>query len=280
MAPPSRQPCGLRPALSPGKLPRSARTDHGWGWFLGAPLSCTRATCYTAWPRDGDTILPRVTGLRSAPGVPLVGPGEWCQAPGVCGRRFRSRAYGRRDPRGAPEGQQQGEGHTAVVAARAPGPPLRVVRPPRARRRRHGDLSGQGAGHLPCRVSRPVSRRHVAAGGAVGTAAASPTPRPGSSPAPARLLVLTPSSGHEGSRAQRPEFWKKVRGQCWGFSPKPSNVAALGLPKLRWIGCGRGPLLAFSLSPPPVGSRAGAPAVGGGFPVPLFRLRGGFTIPP
>src|SRR5712664_1167523 len=35
--------------------------------------------------------------------------------------------------------------------------------------------------------------------------------------------------------------------------------------------------------PPPllqVGSRAGAPAVGGGFPVPLFRLRDGFTIPP
>src|SRR5215813_1809942 len=29
-----------------------------------------------------------------------------------------------------------------------------------------------------------------------------------------------------------------------------------------------------------VGSRAGAPAVGGGFPVPLFRLRNGFTIPP
>ena len=29
-----------------------------------------------------------------------------------------------------------------------------------------------------------------------------------------------------------------------------------------------------------VGSRAGAPAVGGGFPLSLFRLRGGFTIPP
>jgi hypothetical protein len=29
-----------------------------------------------------------------------------------------------------------------------------------------------------------------------------------------------------------------------------------------------------------VGSRAGAPAVGGGFPLLLFRLRGGFTIPP
>ena len=29
-----------------------------------------------------------------------------------------------------------------------------------------------------------------------------------------------------------------------------------------------------------VGSRAGAPAVGGGFPVPLFRLRSGFTVPP
>src|SRR6516165_8108957 len=35
--------------------------------------------------------------------------------------------------------------------------------------------------------------------------------------------------------------------------------------------------------PPPllqVGSRAGAPAVGGGFPVPLFRSRNGFTFPP
>src|SRR5262245_62875038 len=29
-----------------------------------------------------------------------------------------------------------------------------------------------------------------------------------------------------------------------------------------------------------VGSRAGAPAVGGGFPVPLFRSRNGFTFPP
>jgi hypothetical protein len=45
-------------------------------------------------------------------------------------------------------------------------------------------------------VSRPVSRRHGAAGGAVGTAAASPAPRPGISPAQARLLILTPSAGH------------------------------------------------------------------------------------
>jgi hypothetical protein len=163
---------------------------------------------------------------------PAGWPGGVVSGSGVCGRRFRSRAYGRRDPRGAPEGQQQGEGHTSVVAARAPGPTLRVVRPPRARRRRHGDLSGQGAGHIPCRVSRPVSRRHMAAGGAVDTAAASPTPRPGSSPAQARLLVLTPSSGHEGSRAQRPELWKKVRGRFWGFSPKPSHVAARGLLQL------------------------------------------------
>src|SRR5262249_29635978 len=33
-------------------------------------------------------------------------------------------------------------------------------------------------------------------------------------------------------------------------------------------------------SPPPVGSRAGAPAVGGGFPALLFRLQDGFTVPP
>jgi putative transposase len=31
---------------------------------------------------------------------------------------------------------------------------------------------------------------------------------------------------------------------------------------------------------PPVGSRTGAPAVGGGFPVPRFRLWDGFTVPP
>jgi len=38
--------------------------------------------------------------------------------------------------------------------------------------------------------------------------------------------------------------------------------------------------VAVSLLMPPVevGSRAGAPAVGGGFPVPLFRLWHGFTI--
>ena len=55
-----------------------------------------------------------------------------------------------------------------------PGPPLRLVRPPRVWRRRHGDLPGQGAGHLPRRVSRPVSRCHVAVGGTVSTAAAAP----------------------------------------------------------------------------------------------------------
>ena len=109
-----------------------------------------------------------------------------------CGRCFRSRACGRRDPSGAPEGQQQGAGHTSVVAARAPGALLCVVRPPRAWRRRDGDLPGQGTGHLPCRVSRPVSRRPVAMGDAVGTAAAVPT-------ALRRLLVLTPSAGHEES---------------------------------------------------------------------------------
>src|SRR5262249_22733258 len=60
------------------------------------------------------------------------------------------------------------------TAARAPGAPLRLVRPPRVWRRRHGDLPGQGAGHLPCRVSRPVSRCPVAVGGTVSTAAAAP----------------------------------------------------------------------------------------------------------
>ena len=39
----------------------------------------------------------------------------------------------------------------------------------------------------------------MAAGGAVSTAAAFPAPRPGLSPVQARLLVLTPSAGHEES---------------------------------------------------------------------------------
>jgi hypothetical protein len=64
-----------------------------------------------------------------------VGPGEWGQAPGVCGRHCRVRAEGRRDPRGASEGQHQSQGHTSVVAARAPGALLRVVRLTSTRRR-------------------------------------------------------------------------------------------------------------------------------------------------
>jgi hypothetical protein len=210
-APPSRKPLGLRQALPTGKLTRGARTDHGCDWLVGVPLFFTRAACYTPWPRDGDTILPRVTGLRSAPGVPLVGPREWRQTPGVCGRRFRSRAYERRDPREAPEGQQQGKGHPSVVAARAPSPTLRVVCRPCTRRRRHGDFPGQGAGHLPCRVSRPVSRRPVATGGAVGTAVAWPQPCAGSAPGPhpfcrSRGVI-------RGSRARRPAIGKKVHGR-------------------------------------------------------------------
>src|SRR5215469_11396634 len=48
-----------------------------------------------------------------------------------------------------------------------------------------------------------------------------------------------------------------------------------------WVGTRRVALPYVSSCPPvEVGSRAGAPAVGGGFPVPLFRLRHGFTIPP
>src|SRR5262245_48089075 len=70
-APPSRKPLGLRQALPTGKWPRGARTDYGWGWLVRAHLFFTRAACYTPWPRDGDTLLPRVTGLRSAPCVPL-----------------------------------------------------------------------------------------------------------------------------------------------------------------------------------------------------------------
>src|SRR5262245_15707729 len=59
-------------------------------------------------------------------------------------------------------------------------------------------------------------------------------------------------------------------------SPRKSTPRTVKLDRLR----ARSVLRPFPPSPPPVGSRAGAPAVGGGFPVPLFRLRNGFTIPP
>ena len=110
----------LRQQFAASTIPQTARSSPrmahrkvatGCTDGLGLWLACGGASVFHArcmlhsMARDGDTILPRVTGLRSAPCVPLVGPGEGRQAPGVCGRRFRSRTYGRRDPRGAPEGQ-------------------------------------------------------------------------------------------------------------------------------------------------------------------------------
>src|SRR5206468_7350249 len=59
-----------------------------------------------------------------------------------------------------------------------------------------------------------------------------------------------------------------------GFpSPCSPSYRALALPLV-----GFPPTEHASLRWTHVGSRAGAPAVGGGFPVPLFRLRNGFTI--
>jgi hypothetical protein len=146
-------------------------------------LSSTRAVCYTPEPPDRAIILPRVTGICTAPCVSLAGPGKRRHAFGVCGRHASPRAGRRLYSSGAPEGQTQDKGDTWWTAVRAPGAPLRLVRPPRVWRRRHGHLPRQGAGHLPCRVSRPVSRCHVAVGGAVSTAVAAP--RPGFSPAQA-----------------------------------------------------------------------------------------------
>src|SRR5919109_4537978 len=51
------------------------RSTLGWtasGAAFGAHLFFTRATCYTPWPPDRGIFLPRVTGLRSAPCVPLA----------------------------------------------------------------------------------------------------------------------------------------------------------------------------------------------------------------
>ena len=114
-------------------------------------------------------LLPRVTGLLAVPGMPLADPRERGYTPGVAGRRSRWRTCGKYAHSGAQKGPQHGKGQTAAAAAGAPGPILCVVHPPRARRRRHSDLPGQGAGHVPCRVSGPVSRRDVAMGGALGT---------------------------------------------------------------------------------------------------------------
>jgi hypothetical protein len=107
------------------------------------------------------------------------------QGPPHAARRPHPTPSGRLDASGAQEGQTPGQGHTAWAAARVPGPALRVVCAPRARRGGHGDLPGQGAGHLPCGVSRPVSCRHVAVGGAVGPTVA---PRLGRSTLRSRFL--------------------------------------------------------------------------------------------
>src|SRR5262245_21830165 len=58
---------------------------------------------------------------------------------------------------------------------------------------------------------------------------------------------------------------------AWYFTTKSGGI---------WLNL---PQLAGESPRPPlfqVGSRAGEPAVGGGFPAPLFRLRDGCTLPP
>jgi hypothetical protein len=72
MPPPSRKPLGLRQALSTGQLTRERRTKHGYRAAVGAHLFFTRAACSALSPPEGDTMLPRATGLRAVPGVPLA----------------------------------------------------------------------------------------------------------------------------------------------------------------------------------------------------------------
>ena len=52
------------------------------------------------------------------------------------------------------------------------------------------------------------------------------------------------------------------------------GAAALGRDKARYVAA------RFLIPPVEVGSRTGARTLGGGFPVPHFRLWGGFTVPP
>ena len=68
MAPPSRKARDVRPALSTGKLPRGARTDHGCGWHLGR--ICSSPTLHaTLHGLEMGTPSPRaswVSALRPA----------------------------------------------------------------------------------------------------------------------------------------------------------------------------------------------------------------------
>jgi hypothetical protein len=103
-------------------------------------------------------------------------------APGQAGRCDSERACGRLDHRRIHEGKQHGEGQTPSEEAEEHGPTMRVVRQSRARRSRHSDLPGQGAVHVPCRVSLQIPRRHVAASGAVVTTACAPSQDAGYQP--------------------------------------------------------------------------------------------------
>jgi len=112
--------------------------------------------------------------------VPLW-PGGLYKAPAVgpvpshgCPVLFQWRACRCLGHSGAQKGKKHGEGQTSSEEAGESCPTMRVVCQPCAWRRRHGDVPRQGAGHVPCRVSVPVSRHPVAVGSAVDTTARAP----------------------------------------------------------------------------------------------------------
>ena len=167
--------CGLRHALHTRKL-TGGQKDGPRLWAIAVDhLSLTTTSCYTPTSNTMSTPSSPVHRYPRCAMRTAGWPKGACHAPGQAGRRSRERACGRLGHRRAQEGKKHGEGQTSSEEAGEPCPTMRVVRQPRARRRRHGDLPGQGAGHVPCRVSVPVPRRHVAVGGAVGTTACAPT---------------------------------------------------------------------------------------------------------
>jgi hypothetical protein len=146
-------------------------------------LSLTHTSCYTAMSNTMGTPsspVSQLSSLRQA--YYWLAQGKRAHAPGQARRRDRERACGRLGYRRMPEGKQHGEGQTPSEEAGELGPTMRVVRQSRARRGRHSDLPGQGAGHVPCRVSIQVPRRHVAASGAVVTTACAPSHDAGHQP--------------------------------------------------------------------------------------------------
>jgi hypothetical protein len=148
----------------------------------GSPVTRPYFMLHCHVQHDGYAVLSSVTDLLAAPGILLAGPRGRAHAPGQAGRCDSERACGRLDHRRIHEGKQHGEGQTPSEEAEEHGPTMRVVRQSRARRSRHSDLPGQGAVHVPCRVSLQIPRRHVAASGAVVTTACAPSQDAGHQP--------------------------------------------------------------------------------------------------